>query len=128
MTREQARDKFSDYLEDALAPDARAALQAHLARDPEAASELLALERTMTLLRRLPAREPSLDLWREFAPQAAAYKAERRLPLPDRLRLQWELLTASFGDGILLWTHALADRAGRRWGRHAPRETRRAED
>lgn len=127
MTREQARDKFSDYLEDALDPTARADFQAHLAGDSDAASELLALERTMTLLHRLPAREPALDLWREFAPLAAAYKAERRLPLPARLRLQWELVTASFGDGILLWTHALADRAGRRWGRHTP-ETRRAED
>ncbi len=127
MTREQARDRFSDYLEDALDPAARADFQAHLARDPDAASELLALERTMTLLHRLPPREPSLDLWREFAPLAAAYKAERRLPLPARLRLQWELVTASFGDGILLWTHALADRAGRRWGRQSGPETRRAE-
>lgn len=128
MTREQARDKFSEYLEDALDPAARADFQAHLAGDPDAASELLALERTMTLLHRLPPREPSLDLWREFAPQAAAYKAERRLPLPARLRLQWELVTASFGDGILLWTHALADRAGRRWGRQSGPETRRVED
>ena len=127
MTREQARDKFSDYLEDALDPAARADFQAHLARDLDAASELLALERTLSLLHRLPPREPSLDLWREFAPQAAAYKAERRLALLARLRLQWELVTASFGDGILLWTHALADRAGRRWGRQTTRETRTAE-
>ena len=128
MTREQAQDKFSDYLEDALDPADRADLQAHLAQDPDSASELLALERTMTLLHRLPPREPSLDLWREFAPQAAAYKAERRLSLPARLHLQWELLTASFGDGILLWTHALADRAGRRWGGQSEPETRRAEE
>ena len=128
MTRQQAQDKFSDYLQDTLDPAARADLQAHLARDPEAASELLALERTMTLLHRLPPREPSLDLWREFAPLAAAYKAERRLPLPARLRLHWELLTATLGEGILLWTHALADCAGRRWGRPSERETRRVED
>ncbi len=127
MTRKQARDKFSDYLENALDPAARADFQAHLAGDSDAASELLALERTLSLLHRLPPREPALDLWREFAPLAAAHKTERRLPLAARLRLQWELVTASFGDGILLWTHALADRAGRRWGRQPP-ETRRAED
>lgn len=127
MTPEQARDQFSDYLEDALDPAARDALQAHLARHPALASELIALERTVSVLHRLPSREPSLDLWREFAPLAEAYKAERRLPLSARLRLHWELLSASVGEGILVWTHALSERAHRRWGSHAVRERRRAE-
>jgi len=118
VTREEARALYSDYLEGALDPRARDEMQAFLAREPEAASEMIALERTVTLLHRLPPREPSLDLWREFAPHAAAYRAERRLSLPARLRAQWHVLVMAVSEGVILWTQALAAGAHLRLSRH----------
>lgn len=111
MTREQARALYSDYLEDALNPETRDALQAFLAGKPDAAAELIALERTLSLLHRLPEREPSLDIWRELAPELEAFRAERRLSFPARLRAHWALFVASVSEGVILWTHALARRA-----------------
>lgn len=118
MTPEQARALYSDYLEDALEPARRDEMQAFLAGEPERAAELFALERTMTLLHRLPSREPSLDLWREFAPRVEAFRAERRLPLAERLRLHWGILVAQASEGVILWTQALAHRAHFRLSRH----------
>ena len=118
MTREQARALYSDYLEDALEPARRDEMQAFLAGEPDCAAELFALERTMTLLHRLPVREPSLDLWREFAPRAEAFRAERRLNLSERLGLHWGMLLSELSEGVILWTHALAERAQLHLHRH----------
>lgn len=122
MTRDEARAQYSDYLEDALDPAARDAMQAFLAREPAAAAELIGLERTLARLHRLPPREPVLDLWREFAPQVEAYRAERRLNLTTRLRLHWGALLSQVSAGIILWTHALAQRAHAELGRHLRHE------
>lgn len=118
MTRDEARAQFSDYLEGALEPRARDEMQAFLAREPEAASEMIALERTLSLLHRLPPREPSLDLWREFAPHAEAFKAARRLTPAARLRAQWHVLVMAASEGVILWTQAVAAGAHLRLGRH----------
>lgn len=118
LTPEEARSRLSDYLENALDPEARDEMQAFLAREPDAASELFALERTLSLLHRLPPREPSLDLWHEFAPQVDAFRAERRLSVARRLRAHWGELIASLSEGVILWTHLLAARARARLGRH----------
>jgi hypothetical protein len=111
VTRESARALFSEYLEHTLAPAERDKLQAYLAQEPDAAAELISLERTLSLLHRLPDREPSLDLWRELAPEIEAFRAERRLSLPVRLRGQWAAFLSSVSEGVILWTHALASRA-----------------
>jgi anti-sigma factor RsiW len=125
VTREEARARLSDYLEGGLDPAARDEMQAFLAREPDAAAELIGLERTLALLHRLPPREPTLDLWREFAPQVEAFRAERRLGLAERLRGQWGLVVAGLSEGVILWTHALAERAHRRLGRHLRHDTLR---
>jgi len=125
VTRENARLLFSDYLEDALNPAARDALQAFLAQNPDAAAELIALERTLSLLRRLPEREPTLDLWRELAPEIEAFRAERRLNLPARLRAHWGVFVSSVSEGVILWTHALARRAHHYLGPHLHSEKER---
>ena len=108
---EDAQALYSDYLEDALDPQARDALQAYLAQNPDAAADLISLERTLSVLHRLPEREPSLDLWRELLPEVEAVRAERHLSLPARLRAHWAVLVASVSEGVILWTHALARRA-----------------
>jgi len=122
VTRDEVRARYSDYLEDALDPAARDEMQAFLAREPDAAAELIGLERTLARLHRLPPREPVLDLWREFAPQVEAYRAERRLSLATRLRLHWAALLSQVSAGVILWTHALAHRAHSRLGRHLRHE------
>ena len=118
MTREEARALYSDYLEDALDPAARDEMQAFLAQEPEAAAEMIGLERSLSLLHRLPAREPSLDIWRELAPHVEAYRAERRLAPTHRLSLHWNRLLSQVSAGVILWTHALAHRAHHRLSRH----------
>ena len=118
MKREEARALFSDYLENALDPAERDTLQAYLAQEPEAAAELIELERTLSLLHRLPEREPSLDLWRELAPEIENFRAERRQSLPVRLRGQWAVFLSSVSEGVILWTHALAYRAHHHLGPH----------
>ena len=128
MTRENARLLFSDYLEDALNPETRDALQAFLARNPDAAAELIALERTLFLLHRLPEREPSLDIWRELMPEIEAFRAERRLSLPARLRAHWALFVASVSEGVILWTHVLARRAHHHLSPHLHSERERRTD
>lgn len=118
MKPEDARALFSEYLEDALGPKDRDALQAYLAGNPDAAAEMIALERTLSLLHRLPEREPALDIWRELAPEIEAYRAERRQSLPARLRAHWAVFVASVSEGVILWTHALARRAQHHLGPH----------
>lgn len=108
MTPDEARVLFSDYLDKTLDSATRDKLQEYLASAPDIAAELIAFERTLTLLHRLPAREPSLDLWSEFAPKFAAYQAERKLGLAVRLRQNWSNVLSELSTGMILWTHALA--------------------
>jgi len=122
VTRDEARALYSEYLEDALDPSARDAMQAFLAQEPDAAAEMIGLERTLERLHRLPPREPVLDLWREFAPQLETYRAERRLSLATRLRTHWSDILSQVSAGVILWTHALAHRAHSGLGHHLHHE------
>ena len=125
MTREEARAKGSDYLENALNPKERDQIQAYLADNPGEAAELIALARTLSLLHRLPAREPTLDLWQALVPEIDAVRAERKQSLPLRLRGQWSVFVASVSEGIILWTHALAHRAHHHFAPHLHPEKER---
>ena len=118
MTREEAQALFSDYLEDALSTHKRDEMQAFLAREPECAAEMFALDRTLSLLHRLPQREPALDIWREFLPRVEAFKAERKLSWMERLRLRGEEFQAQISSGIILWTQALSECAHARLSRY----------
>ena len=118
MTREQARALYSDYLENALDAQSRDEMQAFLVSEPDCAAELVALERTLSLLHRLPPREPALDMWREFAPRVEEFHAARRLKWADRLRLHGAELRAQISGGVILWTQALSERANARLGRY----------
>ena len=118
MTRQDARALFSDYLENTLNPAERDSLQAYLASEPEAAAELIGLERTLSLLHRLPEREPTLDLWREIVPEMEAFRSERRQSVVTRLRGQWSALLTQASTGVILWTGALARRTHHHFSRH----------
>lgn len=59
MTCDETRDTLSAYLDEALAPDERSLVDAHLAGCPECRHELEALRGTVALLQRVePARAP----------------------------------------------------------------------
>lgn len=111
MERDEARELYSEYVEGTLDAGRRDAVQGFLAQHPDAAAELFAFERTLSVLHRLPPREPSLDLWHEFAPKLAEWQAARKLSLWERLRLNWLDLMAQFSAGVILWTHVLAQRS-----------------
>ena len=110
VTAEEAKEKFSEYLEGTLDPATRDAMQAFLAAQPECAADLIAFERTLAVLHRLPPREPALDLWREFAPRMAEFQAERGAAPGRRAAHHWERLRSQVSAGLILWTHALASR------------------
>ena len=127
MTREEARARGSDYLENALNPTERDQMQAYLTDNPGDAAELIALERTLSLLHRLPQREPTLDMWQALIPEIEAVRDARRQSLPLRLRGSWSVFVASVSEGVILWTHALARRAHHHFAPHLhmDKETRR---
>lgn len=118
MTAEEAKDKYSEYLEGTLDAATRDAMQAFLAAQPDCAAELIAFERTLAVLHRLPPREPALDLWREFAPRMAEYQAERRAAPTRRAAHQWDRLRSQISAGLILWTHALASRTHTRFEKY----------
>lgn len=124
MTREEAQALFSDYLEDALDSRQRDEMQIFLAREPECAAEMFALERTLSLLHRLAPREPALDIWRELLPRVEKFKAERKLSWPERLRIRGEEFRAQVSSGVILWTHALSECAHTRLGRYLQHDLR----
>ncbi len=123
MERDEARELYSEYVEGTLDAERRDAVQGFLARNPDAAAELFAFERTLSVLHRLPPHEPSLDLWPEFAPLLAEWQAERKHSPWRRLQLNWLDLMAQFSAGVILWTHVLASRTHARlehYLRHDP--------
>ena len=118
MTRDEARSLYSDYLDNTLDASRRARLLAFWDTNAEAKADFDAFARTLRVLHALPAREPSLDLWREFAPHMAAFQAERRLSLPTRWKHRWSQFRSELSAGIILWTHTLASRTHARLERY----------
>lgn len=118
MTTEDAREMFSDYVEGMLDAPEKERLQAFLAESPECAAELMQFERMISVLHRLPPEEPRLDLWAEFAPKMAEYRAERKMVPAQRLRTRWTMFLSSISAGLILYTHALADRTHQRLERY----------
>ncbi|MEO7719451.1 MAG: hypothetical protein ABIY70_24885 [Capsulimonas sp.] len=118
MTEQEAREQFSAYLEDELDPDATDRFQSYLAANPECAAELIDFERTVALIHRLPAHEPALDLWTEFAPRMAEVRKEMKMGIRQRWRFRWFNFLSSVSAGVILYTHALAERTHGRLERY----------
>ncbi len=76
-------DKFSDYLDDELAPGERAAVEAHVTDCADCARTLDELRRVVEQARSLRPRPPSVDLWPGVADrltsETQAVNARRRL-------------------------------------------------
>lgn len=123
MTDDEARALFSDYVENMLDPSEKDKLQAYLAASPEIAAELIQFQRMLTVVHRLPPEEPRLDMWSEFAPRMAEYKAHRKMVPAERFKLRWSELISSVSAGLILYTHALAHRTHRRFARYLLADT-----
>jgi tetratricopeptide (TPR) repeat protein len=67
--QDQWTDKLSDYIDDELAPDDRAALEAHLARCGECSATLDELRAVVARAGALGPRPPEADLWPGIAPR-----------------------------------------------------------
>jgi anti-sigma factor RsiW len=118
VTTDEAREMFSEYVEDTLEVSEKERLQAFLAETPECAAELMQFERMLSVLHRVPQEEPRLDLWAEFAPRMAEYQAERKMVPAQRARSRWSEFMSSLSSGLILYTHALAERTHRRLERY----------
>jgi tetratricopeptide (TPR) repeat protein len=66
---DQWNDRLSDYLDDEMAPDERAALEVHLASCGECAVTLDELREVVQRASALPARPPAADLWPGIEPR-----------------------------------------------------------
>jgi anti-sigma factor RsiW len=64
---DQWTDRLSDYVDEALAPAERAALDAHLESCPECARVLAELREIVACAANLPPRPPASDLWPDIA-------------------------------------------------------------
>lgn len=106
---QQVRDALSDYLEGGLPPPERQSVQAHLSECESCAQEERQLVAMLQFVReRIPAREPTLDIWVELEPKVAAYMAEERMTLLQRIQIRLGRFLSSVAAGAILFTQALA--------------------
>lgn len=108
MNPRHAQDYLSEYLEGSLAPPEREAMERLLQEDTALAREAEMLKKMLATLHALPSREPVLDVWQELSPKVEQVVAEQRLGVVDLLRLRGTRFLASFAEGTILWTQALA--------------------
>jgi anti-sigma factor RsiW len=117
LTCQQVRGQFSDYYDGAL-DDEREQVADHIATCPACAAEYRSLVRTIDVIRAIPAEEPSIDLWQEFAPAFDAFEAEQKLTVRERVRRKWQLGLAQFSEGLILYTTQLAHRTTQRLAKY----------
>jgi len=122
VTANEARSLFSDYIDGTIDAEQKDQLQAFLAANPDSAAELMQFERTISIVHRLPVQEPTLDLWAEFAPKMTEYLAEQKQDPMARVRHKWADLRSSVSEGMILWTHAVANRTQLQLGKYLLRD------
>jgi len=122
VTENEARSLFSEYVEGTLDEEEKDQFQAFLAANPESAAELMQFERTLSLVHRLPAQEPMLDMWAEFAPRMNEYLAAQKTDPMKRLRHKLADFRSSVSEGMILWTHAVAARTQAQLGKYLLRD------
>jgi hypothetical protein len=118
MNRREVEEHLSEYLEGDLAPSAREEIERALAQDPELQREKREMEQVLRLMNALPRREPVLDIWLEMSPKVDRLLAEEKLSFKDRVRLRGSRFLASFAEGAILWTQALAMNTEARMGKY----------
>jgi anti-sigma factor RsiW len=88
---DQWTDRLSEYLDNELPPDERAALEAHLLQCAACGAVLADLKRIVTRARGLEDRLPDHDLWPGIAARIGASSGEVRAidPSAERVRRRW---------------------------------------
>ena len=125
MTYDAWTDRLSEYLDDALAGEERALIEAHLATCPACPAVLADLRVIRDAARALPALAPADDLWPGIEAQVAAFARDEKPPrafpaarAPRRgIALSWlQLAAAGFAlvllSGGAAWYAATAGRGG----------------
>jgi hypothetical protein len=118
MNHREVEERLSEYLEGELSPSAREEIERALAQDPTLQREKRELEQVLKLMNALPRREPVLDIWLELSPKVDRLLAEEKLSMKDRVRLRGTRFLASFAEGAILWTQALAMNTEARMGKY----------
>lgn len=107
------------YREGGLAPPEHEAAARHVAGCPACAREDEETTAVLHILHaHVPRHEPVLDLWAEFAPKMAAYRAEERLGVAARLRLRAARFWGNVALGAILWTQAVALNTSARFNKY----------
>ncbi len=120
--------RLAEY-HDGLLPEPEAqAIGRHLSECDACSGTDRDLRRTVSLLSHLPMPEPRLDLWPEFSAQMDTLEQELRLSYVSRVKMWWRRGMAHIAEGLVLYTHALADRTLARMERHLIRDPFRAVD
>lgn len=115
MSCENVQAALSDFVENSLSPTARESVELHLNGCDGCRHEARQLQSLLALLQeRLPAREPSLDIWAELSPKIEAIRAEDRLGIAARMKLRSGRFLGNFAAGAILFTQALAMNTQRR--------------
>jgi predicted anti-sigma-YlaC factor YlaD len=106
---DHVRAALSDYVEDALTPERRQAVETHLSTCPACAAEARQLKSLLALLHeRVPRREPVLDIWAELSPKIEELRQEERMPVAARVHRRTSRFLNNFATGAILFTQALA--------------------
>jgi hypothetical protein len=100
----EAKELFSDYLEEYLIEPDLSRLIDHLSDCESCRNELDELQQALGVIHDLPRQEPVLDLWAEFVPMCAQFRAESRLGFADRIKRCFSHFRERFHEGAMIFT------------------------
>ena len=103
----EAKELFSDYLEEYLIEPDLSRFMDHLGGCEGCRNELDELQQALGVIHDLPPEEPVLDLWTEFVPYCAQIRAESRMSLADRIRRSFAHFRARLHEGAMIFTAVL---------------------
>lgn len=105
---DHVQEELSDYLEGNLAPQRNSAISAHIETCVACAQEARLLTSMLSVLQKLPPREPVLEIWSELEPKVAAVIAEERMGFFERIHHRVFQILSNFAAGSILFTQAVA--------------------
>jgi anti-sigma factor RsiW len=115
---EEIRDDFSGYFDNTLSLESKKEVSHHLSRCMACSAEYRGFARTIEVIRAIPKDQPVMDLWPEFAVKMSQVEAERKCGPIVAARKQWAYFIARLSEGVILYTHAAAAKAWRRFSRY----------
>lgn len=103
----EARELFSDYLEEYLVEPDLSRLMDHLAGCDSCRNELDELQQTLGVIHDLPPHEPVFDMWAELVPRCASARVEARLSLADRIKRSFSDFRERLHEGAMIFAAVL---------------------